>query len=119
MKFIVNRSINSIVNVDGGIYNYTIVSLPAIFTSYINCAFSITGYISSSSSSSVVADDIFSYPTILSNSSADSGNSVFSLYANINASFQYIKFFLGNNSYYCRFVIIGLYFFFIFFYFFL
>jgi hypothetical protein len=101
MKILVNVTNRiSAVYVDSGVYNYSILSYihsTPLFFGYFNLTFKITGNVSSSSSFNI--NDISTYPVILSNNSDISvPNYVFLLYANISASFQYIKFLIGNNS---------------------
>jgi hypothetical protein len=92
---IINSSIsNKKIYVDSGIYNCTISTIGPNYSSYSNKIFSLIGYISSS----VVVDDISTYPTIVSNRSDKNDWYVFYFTSNVIACFEYIKFFIGNNS---------------------
>jgi hypothetical protein len=99
MTELVNKTDNSTVYIDSGIYDYTI-SGSATENHYYNRIFSLKGYISSSSSS-VKADEINTYPVILSNqSNTDTAKRyAFSFSSNVTGSFQYLKFFIGDGSY--------------------
>jgi hypothetical protein len=99
---------NTTVYVDSGMYNVSIVShsqllINSPFYPFGNIIFILTGDISSSSS--VKSNDISTYPIILSNSSVERGSDIFLFSSNISASFQYIKFVIGNNSYQSRYFI--------------
>jgi hypothetical protein len=115
MKEIVNTTLKSVVYIDSGTYNYTITALHDLPTdSYFNRIFNLIGYLSGPF---VNYSDINTYPVILCNSS-NGGNASFHLYANVNASFQYLKFIIGNNSYINRRLIVSLFYFILFFFYF-
>jgi hypothetical protein len=93
MKNIVNTTANSAVYVENGTYNYNMNGNDNNPNGgYTNRTFTIGGYISVGF---VDADDIDTYPIILFNSS--SGTSGIYFYANVSASFQYLKIYRGSN----------------------
>jgi hypothetical protein len=102
MRELVNKTDNSVVYIDSGNYNYTIHvfhgEIDDTENHYFDRIFSLIGYISSSSSSSVIANDINTYPVIISNESDQSTRLAFSFQSNVSGSFQYIKFVIGSNS---------------------
>jgi hypothetical protein len=88
----------STVYIDSGTYNYTFTTLYSscvnpvcdwpVFFGYSSVTFNLTADFSSS----VLLDDISTYPVILTNSTDETYEFVFLLYGNINAHFEYIKF---------------------------
>jgi hypothetical protein len=114
MKNIVNiTNKNTTVYIDSGIYNCSIISplkyyAVVHFYVYMDITFILTGDISSPSSF-VKTNGISTYPIILSNSSIESGSNVFLFCGNVSASFKYINFFIGNNSYQNRYFIRSLF----------
>jgi hypothetical protein len=104
-----NTKENHTVYIDTGTHNYTIISSTYLYDSnfypLVNVIFTLTPYISSSSSFS--SSNIDTYPVILTNTSSSSGTSPFVLSANISSSFHYLKFLIGKNSYNGRYFIYG------------
>jgi hypothetical protein len=100
MRELVNKTENSVVYIDSGTYNYTIHvthgGIDDTENHYFDRIFSIVGYISSSSL--VIADNINTYPVIVSNESDQSTRLAFSFQSNVTGSFEFIKFVIGSNS---------------------
>jgi hypothetical protein len=113
MTEIVNKTGESIIYIDSGTYDYNVIGSENGETgAYFNRAFNLIGYILGPS---VKIDDINTYPTIICNSSSDGIS--FYLYENITASFQYVKFIIGNNSGENRWLIMSFYLFIVFLFF--
>jgi hypothetical protein len=94
MKDIVNVTVESVVYVDSGTYNYTLAGTNNNANGgYSNRTFTVIAYISNIL---VNVDDISTYPIILFD--INNANCAFQFYMNINVSFEYVKFYLGSNS---------------------
>jgi hypothetical protein len=112
---IVNKTEESIIYIDSGTYDYNVIGSENSETgAYFDRAFNLIGYILGPS---VRIDDINTYPIIICNSSSDGIS--FYLYEDIIASFQYVKFIIGNNSLENRWLIMSFLFIYCFFFFFL
>jgi hypothetical protein len=110
MTEIVNKTEESIIYIDSGTYDYNVIGSENSETgAYFNKAFNLIGYILGPF---VKIDDMNTYPIIICNSSSDGIS--FYLYEKIIASFQYVKFIIGNNSGENRLLIVSFFFFFIF-----
>jgi hypothetical protein len=106
MREIVNKTEYSLVYIDSGTYNYSITSDRDISNNgYLNRKLNLIGFFFGPS---VKIDNIDSYPIILSNTS-DGLNISFLLYANVSASFECLKFIIGNNSMRNRRLIVSLF----------
>jgi hypothetical protein len=92
MRNIINATVGSVVYVESGTYNYTFTSSNDGNGGYADRTFSVVGYILGSS---VKADDVDTYPIILVDS--NDGNPSILFYKNVSCSFQYVKFYTGNN----------------------
>jgi hypothetical protein len=88
---------NSIVYIDSGSYIYNIVAAEnSAANAFSNLSFNFTPYILSTFN----VNDFNTYPVIISNvGSSNTYYFGFYFYANVSASFQYLKFFIGSNSY--------------------
>jgi hypothetical protein len=93
MRNIVNTTVDCVIYIDSGTYDYTIICESNIHSSYFNRTFSVNGYISGPF---VNANDINTYPIILFD--VNSGHPGIFFYTNVSAFFQYVKFYLGINS---------------------
>jgi hypothetical protein len=115
MRNIVNVTIESVIYIDSGTYNYSVIGVEnSEIGGYFNRVFNVIGYILGH----VNSYDSNTYPVIISNSS-NTGNYSFYLYGNVSACFQYLKFIVGSNSVENRGLIVSLYFYFILFYLFI
>jgi hypothetical protein len=91
---IVNKTEYSIVYIDSGMYNCGVIAdgnKPD--NGFFNRPINLVGFFLGPS---VNADDIDTYPTIISNVS--SSYALFYFYANVSTSFECLKFIIGNNS---------------------
>jgi hypothetical protein len=91
---IVNKTEHSIVYIDSGMYNCVVVAdgdKPD--NGFSNRLINLLGFFLGPS---VNADDIDTYPTIISNVS--SSYALFYFYSNVSASFECLKFIIGSNS---------------------
>jgi hypothetical protein len=92
---IVSKIEESIIYIDSGTFSYSIAAdIGSLNNGYSNRTFNLIGYFLGPF---VKVDDINTYPIILSNTS-NSPNINFLLYANVSATFQCLKFIIGNNS---------------------
>jgi hypothetical protein len=80
------------------------------FLSYRNCNFSVIGYISSSLFSSVLADDISTYPIITCTNNSYTYYVAFRISSNCNVFFEYLNFFLIDEIDNETYVFMGLFF---------
>jgi hypothetical protein len=105
MTEIVNKTIESIICIDSGIFYYDVIGTEDSETgAYFNRTFNLIGYFLGPF---VNIDDKNTYPIIICNSSSDGIS--FYLYENVVASFQYLKFIVGNNSGENRWLIMSFY----------
>jgi hypothetical protein len=104
MKSIVNVTADSRVYIDDGSYNCTII------TGGGNSGYQGRVFILMANTSDVlfVSNDTNTYPVILSDSS-DGNNISFYFYANVIASFYYLRFHLGPNTNYNRRLLMSLF----------
>jgi hypothetical protein len=95
MKTLINNTNEThTVYIDTGTHNYTLIGGGGR-NYFLNVSFTLTPYLSSSSSFS--SSNIDTYPVILTNISTDI-YSPFVLRADISSSFHYLKFLIGSNS---------------------
>jgi hypothetical protein len=97
----------STVFMESGSYDYNY--LCSDFITYRNCNFSIIGYISSSSFSSVLVDDILTYPIITSIINSEIFSIVFGFSSNCYEFFEYLNFFLICSSNYRAYLFFGIF----------
>jgi hypothetical protein len=100
INIIYNSNLYVTVYIDFSEYNCTVVSSASI-NPCANAGFTLTAYNSPSFFPSVMN----TYPVIFTNTSNNAGVSVFYLNCNISATFEYLKFLIGSNSYSERYVI--------------